>query len=143
LDRQRDRVLYWDEQSSFNHNGRAHHGDGRFYFKSNANTNLNAYCKSDCNSDANGDSDSYLYSNTYRYSHVHADANTGGKSNAYRYGDPDSYTNIHGDGDTYTPIRRGRFQSCGWPAGAQLDEAAGVGKQPGHRQQPGRGGCRE
>jgi hypothetical protein len=24
-----------------------------------------------------------------------------------------------------------------------LDEAAGVGKQPGHRQQPGRGGCRE
>ena len=169
LDRQRNRVLYWDEQSSLNHNGRAHYRDGRFYSESNTNSNPNAYSKSDCNSDANGDSDSYLYSNTYHDSYVHADADAGGESHAYSYrysdrnsylysnsyrdshvhadadaggeshtntyGDPDSYANPHGDGDTYTDtsIRGGRFQSRGWAAGTQLDEAAGVGEQLGDR----------
>ena len=55
--------------------------------------------------------------------------------------DPDGYTDANGDTDT--SIRRGRLQSRRWRARSQLDEAAGVGTQPGHRQQPGRGGCRE
>src|SRR5439155_2228447 len=31
LDRQRNRVLYWPEQSSLNHNGRPHHGECDFH----------------------------------------------------------------------------------------------------------------
>jgi len=85
--------------------------------------------------DPNGYGYSYIYTYTNSYSDVHA------------HSDPDGYTNSDSNTDintyAYSCIRRGRLQSRRWGARSQLDEAAGVGKQPAHRQQPGRGGFRE
>ena len=50
--------------------------------ESNAHSNGNIYA--DCYS--YGDRNSHLYSNSYRHSHAHPDANAGGESNAHSYG---------------------------------------------------------
>src|SRR5207249_12279794 len=83
----------------------------------------------------------YSYSHSYGYAHAYPDRYADAHSDSDGYTNSDSNTNCYRDTDT--SIRRGRLQSRRWGARSQLDEAAGVGKQSGHRQQPGRGGCRE
>src|SRR5439155_588553 len=136
-------------------------GDAQDYAYTTASSNTAAASSSythtypDCDNHAdcytNGDIHCYAYghpdSDSNRNSHGYCDNHADGYSHSNTYpdahSDHDGYTNSYRDAYTYTSIRGGRLQSPGWTAGSQLDEAAGVGKQPDHRQQPGRGGCRE
>ena len=76
MDWQRHRLLFWDDQPSFNHNERPDYRDGCLYSESNSNsyadrnTNPDRNCNADtnCNSDAN--------SHSYGYTNCNSDINT-------------------------------------------------------------------
>jgi hypothetical protein len=53
-----DRLLFWEQQSSLNHNERTNRRNGRLYSKCNTYTNANCHADTDSDSNANPDPNS-------------------------------------------------------------------------------------
>jgi hypothetical protein len=97
-----DRLLFWGQQSSLNHNEWTNRRNRRLYSKCNTYTNANCHADthtdSDSNSNANPDSGSNSNSNP------DSDSNANPNSNSNPDADSNSDSNRHADANTNANI---------------------------------------